>query len=161
MEMRESSLEQGQILVIIATALFFVMLGATAVAVDLGNSFLQKRRLQNISDSAALAAAYELSRGSTQSDARSAAEAIVASNLGTTFTFPTTNTGSGNDLTEGIEFGLNNVRVALKRSVNTIFAPILGVNNLTVTARSKAQVGSSGVLPISVKRFSGGNTAFP
>lgn len=158
---RGASSEQGQILVVMATVLFFVLLGATAVAVDLGNGFLQKRRLQNVSDAAALAAAYELSRGATQSVARSAAEAIMSSNLGATFTFPAGNTGSGTNLTEGIEFGLNNVRVALRRPVNAMFAPVLGVNALTVSARSKAQVGRSGMLPISVKRFSGGNTAFP
>lgn len=161
MKCRESKSEQGQILIIMATALFFVMLGATAVAVDLGNGFLQKRRLQSISDSAALAAAFEISRGASQSVALSAAETVISSNLGAAFTFPASNTGSGTNLTEGIEFGFNTVRVALRRPVNTMFAPVLGVNSLTVTARSKAQVGRSGVLPISVKRFSGGNTAFP
>ncbi len=157
----EESSERGQILIVIATALFFVMLAATAVAVDLGNGLLQKRRLQNVSDAAALAATYELSRGSSQNVAQAAAEGVVSSNLGTAFTFPVSNTGSGTALTEGIEFGTNSVRVALKRSVQTMFAPVLGVNSLTAGARSKAQVGRSGVLPISVKRFSAGDTSYP
>ena len=48
--------QHGQVLVIVAVA-FTVLLGAAAIAVDLGNGQLQKRRLQNVADAAALAAA--------------------------------------------------------------------------------------------------------
>ncbi|HEX2922519.1 MAG TPA: pilus assembly protein TadG-related protein [Chloroflexota bacterium] len=153
--------EGGQILLVIATALFFVMLGAAAVTVDLGNGLLQKRRLTNIADSAALAAAAEMAHAGDESAARTAAENAVSAGLGSPFSFPGVNSGSGTGLTEGIEFGDHSVRVALRRQVPTLIASVLGVNTIGVDARSKAMVGISGVLPISVKRFSAGNTSVP
>ena len=161
MKGRDLAGERGQILLIVAAGLFFVMLGATAVAVDWGNGLLQKRRLQNTADAAALAAASELSQGGTIATAVSAAQNIVSSSTGGAVSLPYPGTGSGTGLSNGIELSTaGEVRVALVRQVKTMFAPILGMNTLTVRARSRAVVGPYGVLPIAFKRFSDGDTSF-
>ncbi len=162
MSTRENASERGQILIIVAMGLFVVILGATALAVDWGNGLLQRQRLQNTADAAALAAATELARGGTIDDAVDAAQAIVSTNTGGAVSLPDPGTGSGTGLSEGIEISATNgVRVALVRQLRTLFAPAVGVNSLTIRARSRAVVGPYGVLPITFKRFSAGNTALP
>ncbi|HEX9016297.1 MAG TPA: pilus assembly protein TadG-related protein, partial [Chloroflexota bacterium] len=155
--------EDGQILIIVATAFFFVLVGAAATTVDLGNGMVQQRRLQNVSDAAAVAAAAELSRGSSASTAISVARDVVSSNTGGAVTIPATNTGSGTGLTAGIEVNtLSNgteVRVALQRQVSTYLAGAIGVKTMNVHARSRAGTAYQGIMPVAVKRFSAGDTS--
>lgn len=154
--------ERGQVLIIVALGLFLVTLGASALAVDWGNGLLKKRRLQAVADAAALAAATELSRGGSVSGAVTEAQAMVSSSTGGTVSLAYPGTGAGTGLSDGIDITIpGDIRVALVRQVDTMFAPIFGVNTLDVRARSRASTGPYGVLPISVKRFSAGNTAFP
>ncbi|MHB1160563.1 MAG: pilus assembly protein TadG-related protein [Chloroflexota bacterium] len=164
MQYRNRGSESGQILIIIAMGIFLVMLGGTAMAVDWGNGLLQRQRLQNTADAAALAAATELARGGSVDDAVTAAQAIVSSNTAGAMTLPYPGTGSGTGLSEGIEISTtptNSVRVSLLRQVKTMFAPAIGVDSLSVRAKARAVVGPFGVLPIAFKRFSDGNTALP
>ncbi len=157
----DRSSERGQVLLIVAMGFFLVLVGGSALALDMGNSVLQKRRLQNTADAAALAAATELSRGHSVDDAVVAAQGVVAANTSTA-TLPYDPTSSlGPALQQGIEFEGSTVRVALKADVGTYFAPVVGVNKVNIGAKSRATVGPYGVLPITFKRFSDGNTAFP
>ena len=154
--------EQGQIVLLLAVGICMVVLGATALAVDWGNGMLQKRRLQSTADAAALAAAIEVNRGGSTSSAVGTAQTIVSNNTGGAVSLPYPGTGSGTSLTQGIEISsTGEVRVAIQRQVNTYFAPILGIKTLTIAARSRAIVGPEGVMPIAVKRFSGGDTSVP
>ena len=153
--------ERGQVLLIVATAVLFVMLGATALAVDWGNGLLQKRRLQNTADAAALAAADVIGKAGSVTTAVAAAQQIVTDNTNGSLTLTYPGTGSGANLSDGLEIDVlgGDVRVALSRQVNTFFAPILGVNNMSLTVKAHAIVGPYGVMPITIKRFTGGNTS--
>lgn len=160
---RRAFREDGQILIIVATAFFFVLIGAAATTVDLGNGMVQQRRLQNVSDAAAVAAAAEMSRGGTSSTAIAVAKDVVSSNTGGAVTIPSTNTGSGEGLTAGIELnqGPNGteVRVALQRQVNTFLAGVIGVKTMNIHARSRAGTRYQGIMPVAVKRFTAGDTS--
>lgn len=160
--MRGASGERGQVILVIALGVFSVMLGASAMALDWGNSLLQKQRLQNVADAASLAAAQEISRGRSIADAVAVAQSIVSSNTGGALTLAYPGTGTGSGLTDGLELSpsTGEARVALSRQVGTMIAPVLGVNSIGVAARSRAIVGPYGVLPVTVKRFSDGNTAY-
>jgi hypothetical protein len=162
MAVRGRDSERGQILIIVAMGFFLVMLAGTAMTIDIGNGILQKRRLQNTADAAALAAASELSRGGSIDDAVAAAQGMVSANTGGAVSLPY-NPGVtlGVNLKNGIEIANNSVRVALGRSVPTYFAPAIGVNQINVAAKARAVVGPEGVLPIAFKRFSAGDTSYP
>ena len=158
---RRARAERGQILVLAAFAFFAVLLVAAALAIDYGNGLLQKRRLQNVADAAALAASVELSRGGDPATAVAVARDIVVENTGGAVTLPYPAAGglTGENITEGIEVSGGDVRVALvRRNVKTMFVGILGVNTLTVNARARATQNTTGILPITVKRYSGGQT---
>src|SRR5512140_571678 len=75
---QDRSSESGQIILVMAVVVSFVLLGVAAIAIDLGNGELQKRRLQNVADAAALAAGnVMLKPGATQAEAKSAAQTTV------------------------------------------------------------------------------------
>ncbi|HEX2987893.1 MAG TPA: pilus assembly protein TadG-related protein [Chloroflexota bacterium] len=167
MKTLNSRSESGQVLIIVAAAIFFVMLGAAAVAVDIGNGFLNKQRLQNTADAAALAAAYRVASGGSDAAAVrlaavTAAQSIVTQNTGGTVTLTDRGTGSDPNLADGIQISGNDVRVVLnKNDVKTFFAGAMGVGNISVIARSRAKVNAGGgVMPIAVKRYSAGNTLY-
>ncbi len=158
---RNGSGEDGQVLIILATAFFFVFVGAAAMTIDLGNGMLQQRRLQNATDAAAVAAAADLSRGDTPSNAAAIAQSVVNSNYGAVnLTYYPTGT-QGVNLTNGIEINGDEVRVAAQTPVKTFLAGVIGVKTFTVSARSRAGEKFQGVLPVAVKRFSAGDTSIP
>ncbi|HEX9015466.1 MAG TPA: Tad domain-containing protein, partial [Chloroflexota bacterium] len=150
--------ERGQVLIIVASVMMLVLLGVAALTVDVGNALLQKRRLQNVADAAALAAASEIGRGSDQAAAALVAQNLVLTNTGNSVNPPYPASG-GVNLTNGIEIDGGEVRVALRKTdVRTFFAGALGYQNLTVTARAHAGNNASAILPIAVKRYSAGQT---
>lgn len=152
--------QRGQVLVVMALLTFFVFTGVSAVAVDLGNGYLEKRRLQNAADAATLAAGNVMVQPTgTQTLAKSEALEIVRGRLGPSYEWPATNEGTGVGLTNGIEFSADSVRVALKKSTGTFFAGFFGVNQVTVATRARASLNADGVLPIAVKRWSDGDTS--
>lgn len=72
--------ERGQSLVLVALSLT-VLLGATAVAIDAGQFFSERRFLQNAADAAALAAATAISQGRSVADAEAAARDTLTRNF--------------------------------------------------------------------------------
>lgn len=151
------SSERGQILIVLAFSLFFVLLGATAVAIDLGNGHLQKRRLQSAADAAALAGALEKAKGGDAATAEARVRDVL---MKAGITPPASVPYAGVGLVEGIDTQ-DSVRVALKRDVKTFFASVMGINTITVNARAHAKEDVAGVLPIAVKRWSAGDTRYP
>lgn len=131
--------EQGAVLVIVAVALM-AMLGMTALVVDVGALTLEKNRLSNATDAAALAAAREL-------PSPTAAEQIALE-------YVTYN----NVLPEETKVTFNNdntkITVEATRTVNYTFARVLGINSGTVNARSAAAFGAissaTGVVPFGI-----------
>jgi hypothetical protein len=127
--------EKGQALVIIVVSLIG-LLGMTALAVDGGNSYLQKRAVQNAADSAALGGALARIRGE---DWVQVTYRIAASN------------GYKNDGTtnvvqvysppiSGVYAGdLNYIQVKITSQTPTYFAVIVGINQIPVSAEAVAR----------------------
>jgi len=69
----------GQVLVIFALALVAIV-AMTGLVLDGGSTFVQRRDMQNVTDSAAMAAGYAYSLGGTVPDAAVAARSTAASN---------------------------------------------------------------------------------
>lgn len=69
----------GQVLVVFALALTAIV-AMTGLVLDGGSAFVQRRNMQNVADSAAMAAAYAYGMGGGVSGAQAAARATAASN---------------------------------------------------------------------------------
>jgi hypothetical protein len=122
--------QQGLVVVMYAVALAAV-LGVAGLAVDLGRAYLEKTRLQNVLDAAALDAAKTLFDTGSTSSAQTAAAASLAANgfasLAPTYTFTPA--------------GLNPKYVHLQVSgytVTTVLARVIGYDTLSLTVEAKA-----------------------
>jgi hypothetical protein len=152
-----------------ALFLSFVFLALAALAIDGTIIYLRRRQLQNIADSAALAAAIDLSQLKSDAEAYQKAMDTIAANDGRVEWYSTsdtpdpegalgtsTNEGSGLDLARGIEITNScDVRVSLRWSdIGTYFAQFVGRELLQVGANAHAGCNRAGGLqPIAMKRF--------
>lgn len=118
---RSSATEQGSTLVYLALILV-VLLGFMALAIDVGNLYGQKRRVQNAADAAAVAGAWQLCH-QNGSQVTAAAQAYARDN--------------GADDAQ-VEIDSWKVKVVASKAVETYFAGILGVNQVTVRATAEA-----------------------
>jgi Flp pilus assembly protein TadG len=149
--------EEGQVLVLTALMLV-VLLGFMALAIDVGRLLLVKRQLQTMADAAAIAAALETGACGSMSNCvamQDAAKSAATENGATGFTFLTQCAGSsGANLTVTLNNGPcalgasdpnhNDARfteVVTSQQEPTLFAPIIGVNAVTVSARAEAGLG--------------------
>ncbi|WEM45623.1 Tad domain-containing protein (plasmid) [Photobacterium sp. DA100] len=73
--------KQKGVVVVFATLAMAVLIGAGALALDVGNLVLSKGKLQNLADSAALSAAKTIDLGGTQADAITAGTQAINDNL--------------------------------------------------------------------------------
>lgn len=120
---------KGSTMVIIAV-MAFVMLGFTAVAVDTGNVMIQKQRLQNAVDAAALASAQMLP------DSDAAEEAADR--------YARLNGVSPSDITATISDGGKCITIRANKNIEYTFARILGLTGQTVSLSAKAECGTLG-----------------
>lgn len=120
--------QQGSAMVLIAIAMVAI-LGFTALVTDIGLMALDKERLANAVDAAALAGAHELPVNPFK--AREVAASYAQSN-GCDSAIPTVL--ADNDRPN------SKITVTASREVNFIFARILGFNTSTVNARATARV---------------------
>lgn len=136
--------ERGQTLVIASLALVF-LLGAAAIAVDLGYLRYVRREMQSATDSAAIAGASEINYG----DVQTAADEDASKNGFT-------------DSTNGVSVTVNNpplsgphdcasdancseyVEVIISQPQTTFFAKIFGIRSATVRTRAVGYGGASG-----------------
>jgi Putative Flp pilus-assembly TadE/G-like len=144
--------EDGQALIFVMLAMP-ILLAFAALVIDGGNLIVQKRLVQNAADSAALAAAQDLSGAGSCDDA---CRVKVSSTVG--------NYSSDNGASSGLhrcvdadhsnpsdsncyaapyvdKAGVSHgdlVEVRLRKSVSTFFAGLIGVSNLSVAARAVA-----------------------
>ncbi|HVJ48566.1 pilus assembly protein TadG-related protein [Desulfitobacterium sp.] len=131
--------ERGSIAVIFALAMV-VLLGSCAIVVDIGLLYVQKAKLQNTVDSAALAGVQELP-GDT-SKATDVAKAYALQN------------GTENITTR---FEANNFKIIIsaQKTVPTYFAKIWGINSEQISATARAMMlpptSMSGAVPLSVQ----------
>jgi hypothetical protein len=167
--MRLQPNERGQALIVVALFFFLVFLVFAAMAVDGTLIYLSRRRLQNMADAAALAAANHLSNYNDHAAAYQKAIDSIAANGGRIEWYstdplnpdpPNTNTpaggGAGVNLWMGIEIsGDCNVRVALRWSdMGTYFTQFFGRQTLQVGAKAHTACNQAGgLMPIAVRRF--------
>jgi len=134
--------EKGLALVLVAAAMT-VILGFTALVVDVGALYLTRNRLVNACDAAALAGAKELPDGQAEIVAR---QYLLSNNL-------TTEEIDNNTL---ISISTNNkiINVQTTRNVSYTFARILGFTSGDVKAEAAAVYGpvsaASGITPFAV-----------
>jgi Flp pilus assembly protein TadG len=121
--------ERGQTLVLI-TVFMMSLLGMAAVAIDVGSWYQQKRHVQNVADSAALAGAGRLPAGWSYADA--AAQAEFSSNkLGSdTVTITNTTLNTAND----------SVTVTVHATAPTFFAKLFSKASVDISGSARATV---------------------
>jgi len=134
--------ERGQTLVLVAITLLVLVL-VTGLAVDGGECYAARRRMQNAADAAALAGARAMcfdgagplsirdiaSSYARQNGADADAEAVVVKILD----------GDGNETEDG-----NIIYVRAGHTVETRFARAAGIGQITVSAEAAAACGESG-----------------
>lgn len=162
--------ERGQTVVLVAL-LLATLTGFTALAVDAGRFYMERRFLQNAADAAALACAQKLTAGGSTGAAETAARTLlesynlIGSPTGTGATVAATPVYNGwfngdssgadrRNLADGIAASTNNCRVALRATVRMLFIPIVnpGLATLQVPANAHAKA-KGGMLPVVVNRF--------
>lgn len=131
--------EYGAVAVITAIAIF-VLLGITALALDVGMLWVNRRVTTSHADSAALASVVELREGGTCSTA--AVQAIVEAAL-------TADGGDALDITSNVTCYPRAAKVAVEQTteIDLAFAGIFGTDTYEVYARSIAEYGNVDSLP--------------
>jgi Flp pilus assembly protein TadG len=134
--------ENGQATVLVAAALI-ALLGFTALAVDMGNVYLEKSRLQKALDAAVLGGAQVL-----MMETEAAAEAEAAG-------ISTKNGFSLNVDTDVEASSVNHyVKATKQKEVGMLFAKVLGKTTMTIEANAKANIGKiigmKGLVPIGI-----------
>ena len=161
---RQSDRESGQAAAVVALFLFFVFLAFASLAIDGAMTYLVRRDLQNVADSAALAACRVMAYQDTSTTPMQAALNIVAQHLGSTAEFagddpPNTNIGAGAGLVKGIEVPITStastdLRVALQRRVPTVLTQFFGRSDSIMGAKAHCDsTAGGGLLPIAIQRY--------
>jgi von Willebrand factor type A domain/Putative Flp pilus-assembly TadE/G-like len=181
---RLNNKQKGQSLLIIAAAIV-TFLALTAVVVDAGNDYVQRRQLQNSMDAGAVAGAIKIGlAGSTNGDVADAVTSYVTAN-GTNpnlvTTYYTVEDNSGNNIVvrtgavatygrsnpvpttltvNGSSYPVAGVQVEGTRTFNTYFAGVVGFPQLSVPGSSAAYINkgvcnASGLFPLALN-----NTTF-
>lgn len=158
---------RGQVLVIFALALV-VLLGSAAFTIDLGRHAAEDRFLQNAADAGALAGCRALTGGASQDSARQEAYAIAIANLGSSpagdtvapfepnvdaLVYADGYPGQPAFLESGILADGSSVRVAIRATIPTTLARVLGFEQLDASARARCQLDPSPALPIVARRY--------
>lgn len=131
--------EDGNVVVMLLLSLT-VLLGFTAMVIDIGRLYHERSILQNAVDASALAGAQGLM--SSQSEAASKAIEYAAKN-----SFPIT--------TGNLTITSDSVNVSKQSTVQMTFAQIFGINEATVSAKAEAKVAlvwpSKKITPITLE----------
>lgn len=159
---------QGQALVtmVLFAIVLFLFVG---LGIDSGMIYMERRHLQNVADAACLAASTEISLGGSTTSARTAANNYIISNMDAnaraafdlpanlnTLDFLSTTTGTGVNLTRGIEVNGSDVRVAVTFPAFTYFMRLGGIETYDVMARARCDATQGGgVWPVAIVRFPG------
>lgn len=135
---------RGSVAIILCLGITF-LLGIAAYVIDIGLVYAEKTKLSNAIDSAALAAALELPDNDMK--ARTAATDYLEKN-GVSSSEATVNIGNNN----------KSVEIQGTKKVIHLFAPIIGINNSTVKAFTKAAIGpikstTGGIRPFAVQKY--------
>lgn len=142
--------EGGAVLVLVALGLVFFILGMLALTVDLGRAVGVKRNMVNAADAAALAAAQQCALGKGSVAAQAAALQTAKLNGAQTQIalqfVPAGACPPGDPPAAGQKF----VTVRYGTLVDYFVAPVLGFDNIDVTASATAMWAVPGIVPITV-----------
>lgn len=137
--------EHGQALVFFV-GILAILLAVMAFVVDVGSVYVEKAKLQNAVDAAALAGAYDLTGVGdviAETIARGSANDYFDSN-------------GYEDVIPIINPDADSVTVSATKTVEYTFAQIIGLDNANVTASATATItsadGVTGVIPIGVEQ---------
>ena len=137
--MRRLSDDRGAVAVLVAL-IMVPLLVCTALVIDMGAGYVRKRQLQNAADAAVLAVAQDCAAGTCGSISTTATNYTNQNVPGVTAT------------ATPVLIGTSSARVTTSSVVNFSFAPVIGVNQQTVTATATATwgtpVGGTAVLPL-------------
>jgi Flp pilus assembly protein TadG len=119
---------------VMAAFILPVMLGFSALVIDIGNLYLNRVQLSAAADAAVLAAAQELPKNPTQAQ-------IVAAN------YARTNGQATDNATITISPDNRTISANISRRVSLFFAPIFNLSNSTVSAKATAQINIAASVP--------------
>lgn len=134
--------QKGAVAVLMALTITALM-GFAAIAVDIGNLYLNKTQEANMADAAALAGARDLPAGSGQ--------AIATANL-----YAGKNGKTGDNVQATVNSDNTIITVTVKRNVPLFFAKVFSLLSSDVSATSRAAnqvvTGVVGAVPFSVEK---------
>lgn len=137
--------ESGTVIIVVAV-LMVVLLGMTAMAVDVGDLYQNRREMVNAADAAAMAGVQHFLETDDKAEIEKYARDFAIDNYGCNAALVEAEA----DMTE------YTVLVRTGRSVDHTFAPILGIHSSDVTAEAKAiirkAVEMEGLIPIHVQK---------
>ena len=142
--------QKGQALILIVFAVVG-LIGLTALAVDGGMAYSERRQAQNAADSAALDAALSKIRGgSWQSEGLVRAASNGFDNNGSTNTVAVRNppTTGCNDQTGPYTGNAQYVQVVIHLSTQTFFGPVVGINEVNNCVEAIARAKPADVQPM-------------
>jgi len=140
---------------VLAVLFLTVILGMASLVIDVGQTALERRRLQNAVDAGVLAGVQALPRFPT--DATNTASSWTVKNdvdAGELTGVAVSKTNIDNDT----------ISVTATRTVPFVFGPVIGRNSQTVTTTARAIVGSvrggTGVMPFGLVDLNGASAGF-
>jgi hypothetical protein len=157
----------GQVLVVVALAAALI-LGAAGLAVDFGRQNAEQRHVQTAADAAALAACQALVEGASDVAAADAARAVAALNLegspsaasaliapDNARQYADGHAGDPAYLISGVMISATTVRVAIRSTIDTALARVVGVPTLDTGGRARCALQGGPALPIVARRYDG------
>lgn len=137
--------EEGQAIIQVTLSLL-VLIAFVALAVDTGNTYGQRRQMQNAADAGALAGARELCLGSSIDTARAAARAYMISN----------GVAAGAIGAGDIDITGNIVTTIARENVSTTIGRVVNFGAVDVAATAQAACGAAtsacGLWPVAFKQ---------
>ncbi|HUZ89202.1 MAG TPA: pilus assembly protein TadG-related protein [Candidatus Acidoferrales bacterium] len=133
--------QRGSIIVIVA-ALSIILVGVAGLAIDGGEITIQYRAAQNAADASALAAAIQVTNGSTESVATQRANIVAAENQVTSSDLTLTYYNSSGIVTS-VSNEVASVSASVRHTFSTLFLPIMGIDTSTVSTTATATLSQS------------------
>ena len=137
--------EEGQAIIQVTLSLL-VLIAFVALAVDAGNTYGQRRQMQNAADAGALAGARELCLGSSVDTARAAARAYMINN----------GVAAGAIGAGDIAINNNIVDVIARENVATTIGRVVNFGAVDVAATARAACGAAtsacGLWPVAFQK---------
>lgn len=135
--------EHGQALVFFV-GIFAILLAVMAFVVDVGSVYVEKAKLQNAVDAAALAGAYDLT----------GMDDVIAETLARASADDYFDSNGYEEVIPIIDPEANSVKVSAIKNVSYTFAQIIGLSSANVKASATASIspadGVTGVIPVGV-----------